>query len=240
MLDLVRFLTGLAADLLRTRSALVAESALLRQQLIVAKRKLTGRVRWVPWQRFTMGLAARIAPTWRSCTLLAPARDDPALAPTRLPALLALGVQAYGTAPPRIAADTIALIEQMATNNRLWCAERIRGELLKLDIHVAKRTIQKYMRRVAGPQPPGQRWATFLRTHAHETWACDFLQTYDLLFHPIFAFFVIAIGYFNSARPHQGIRQQVPDGPTTAVDVGRTIVEIPVLGGLHHGYRRAA
>jgi Integrase core domain len=44
----------------------------------------------------------------------------------------------------------------------------------------------------------------------------------------------------NSARPHQGIRRQVPDGPTPAVDVGRRIVEIPVLGGLHHEYRRAA
>lgn len=79
----------------------------------------------------------------------------------------------------------------MATNNRLWGAERIRGERRKLDICVAKRTIQKHMRRVAGPRPPGQRWATFLRTHAHETWACDFLQTSDLLVRPIFAFFVI-------------------------------------------------
>jgi transposase InsO family protein len=33
-----------------------------------------------------------------------------------------------------------------------------------------------------------------LRSHAHETWACDFLQTYDLLFRPIFAFFLIELG----------------------------------------------
>jgi hypothetical protein len=70
MRDLVRFLTGLAADLLRGRAALVAENGLLRQQLIVAERKLVGRVRWARWQRFTMGLAARIAPAWRSATLL--------------------------------------------------------------------------------------------------------------------------------------------------------------------------
>ena len=82
----------------------------------------------------------------------------------------------------------------MARNNRLWGAERIRGELLKLDIRVAKRTIQKYLRRVAAPRPPAQRWATILRNHAHETWACDFLQTYDLLFRPIFAFFLIELG----------------------------------------------
>jgi hypothetical protein len=39
--------------------------------------------------------------------------------------------------PRRITADTLALIETMATNNRLWGAERIRGELLKLDLGIA-------------------------------------------------------------------------------------------------------
>jgi hypothetical protein len=45
MRDLVRFLAALAADLLRGRAGLVAENALLRQQLIVAERKLVGRAR---------------------------------------------------------------------------------------------------------------------------------------------------------------------------------------------------
>jgi len=34
----------------------------------------------------------------------------------------------------------------MARDNRLWGAERIRGELLKMGIPLSKRTIQKYMR----------------------------------------------------------------------------------------------
>ena len=63
----------------------------------------------------------------------------------------------------------------MATDNRLWGAERIRGELLKLGIRVCKRTIQKYMRTVRTHQPRGQKWATFLRNHAAQIWACDFL-----------------------------------------------------------------
>ena len=62
----------------------------------------------------------------------------------------------------KIAADTIALIRQMARENRLWGAERIRGELLKLGLRVCKRTIQKYMRAVRTHQPRGQRWATDL------------------------------------------------------------------------------
>ncbi len=61
----------------------------------------------------------------------------------------------------------------MASNNRLWGAERIRGELLKLGIHVCKRTIQKYMRPVRLASPRGQKWSTFLHTHAKQIWACD-------------------------------------------------------------------
>ncbi len=94
---------------------------------------------------------------------------------------------------PKVAAETIALIRQMARENRLWGAERIRGELLKLGIHVCKRTIQKYMRTVRTHQPRGQRWATFLRTHAAQVWARDFLQVSDLFFRPLFAFFLIEL-----------------------------------------------
>ena len=70
MIDVLRFVVGLAADVVRRRAGLVAENALLRQQLIVAQRKIVGRVRWTPWQRFTMGLAARLAPAWRDAALL--------------------------------------------------------------------------------------------------------------------------------------------------------------------------
>jgi len=85
------------------------------------------------------------------------------------------------------------LIRQMARENRLWGAERIRGELLKLGLRVCKRTIQKYMRTVRSQQPRGQKWATFLRNHAADIWACDFLQVTDLFFRPLFAFFVIEL-----------------------------------------------
>src|SRR6266849_11139944 len=35
-----------------------------------------------------------------------------------------------------------------------------------------------------------QSWATFLRNHGHEIWAFDSPQAYDLLFRPLFAFFL--------------------------------------------------
>jgi hypothetical protein len=73
----------------------------------------------------------------------------------------------------------------MAKDNRLWSAERIRGELLKLGIRVCKPTIQKYIRGVRTQQPRGQKWSTFLSNHATDIWACDFLQVTDLFFRPL-------------------------------------------------------
>ncbi len=94
---------------------------------------------------------------------------------------------------PKVAVETIALIKDMARNNRLWGAERIRGELLKLGIRVCKRTIQKYMKQARLLRPGGQNWATFLRNHADSIWACDFLQVTDRFFRSLFAFFMIEL-----------------------------------------------
>jgi putative transposase len=235
----------------------------------------------------------------------------------------------------------------MAASNRLWGADRIRGELLKLGISVAKRTIQRHLRRARPSPPRGQTWATFLRNHAQDIWACDFVQLTDAWFRPLFAFVVTELGsrrivhvgatraptdawvaqqlreatpfgaapkylirdddakygpgfdrvamgsgitplrtpirapranaicerligslrrecldhilfvseahlrrvlheyarYFNHSRPHQGIDQHVPEprgNGVGSVDSAAEIVALPVLGGLHHAYRRAA
>ncbi len=48
--------------------------------------------------------------------------------------------------------------------------------------------------------------------------------------------------YFNAARPHQGIGQVIPGapGPAPRSRSAAPIVSIPILGGLHHDYRRAS
>jgi putative transposase len=93
-----------------------------------------------------------------------------------------------------LAPDTIALIQRLARENRLWGAERIRGELLKLGIRVAKRTIQKYMRGVRSQSPTGQSWSTFLKTHGQDIWACDFVPVVTLFFQTLCAFVIVHVG----------------------------------------------
>jgi hypothetical protein len=46
------------------------------------------------------------------------------------------------------------------------------------------------------------------------------------------------VRYHNGARPHQGLRQQTPVLAQRPVE--GEIITLPVLGGLHHEYRRAA
>jgi putative transposase len=91
----------------------------------------------------------------------------------------------------------------------LWGAERIRGELHKLGIRVGKRTVQRHMRPVRPPRLGGQTWATFLRTHGREIWACDFLQLTDVLFRPVFAFFVVELG--SRRVVHVGVTRSPTD-----------------------------
>jgi putative transposase len=86
---------------------------------------------------------------------------------------------------PKLITETINLIQQMAKENLLWGAERIRGELLKVDIKVATATIQKYMRRARPPHASSQTWSVFLNHHAKDVWACDFLPVIDLSFRQI-------------------------------------------------------
>jgi transposase InsO family protein len=185
--------SGTLADLVRSKGALIAENALLRQQIIILRRRVK-RPHCTPADRTLRVILASRVRLWRHALLI--------VQPETLRRWHRQGFRLFWrrksqavTSPrkSRVSAETIALIREMAAANRLWGAERIRGELLKLNIRVAKWTIQKYMRGVRSPRRSGQTWATFLRTHAAAIWACDFLPVTDLLFRPVYAFFIIEL-----------------------------------------------
>jgi len=333
------------ADLGRSKSQLMAENALLRQQLIILKRQVK-RPACTKADRLLLVLLARLVRTWKQALFIV--QPETLLRWHRQGFRLFWKQKSRATSTQaKVSAETIALIKEMATNNRLWGAERIRGELLKLGMRVCKRTIQRYMRRVRPPRTRGQNWRTFLRHHTGEMWACDFLQVTDLFFRSLFAFFIIElksrkvihvgvtrsptdawtaqqlreatpyghtpkylirdndskfgpcfarvaatsgikilkipyhapranaicerflgsvrrecldhmlilsekqlhrvlrsyVAYFNQARPHQGIQQQIPEFPVPSAprhNQREKVIAVPVLGGLHHDYRRVA
>jgi putative transposase len=49
------------------------------------------------------------------------------------------------------------------------------------------------------------------------------------------------VGYHGTMRPHQGLGQRIPTStPQRICTDASEVVAVPVLGGLHHGYRAAA
>ncbi len=336
---------GTIGDLARSKPQVIAENVLLRQQLIVLQRSVK-RPHFTPMERVLFVLLASRLQHWQDALLIV--KPETVLRWHREGFRLFWKRKSRATSrESQLPTETITLIKEMAANNRLWGAERIRGELLKVGVKVAKRTVQRYMRQARAPRPSGLTWATFLHNHATDIWACDFLQVHDVFFRPLFAFIITELGsrrivhvgvtraptdawvaqqlreatpfgeaptylirdndakygphfsavatgtgiavlrtpirapranaicerllgsirrecldhivvvseqhlrrvvleyvrYFNHVRPHQGICQRLPVPDEAAGASGGNagnIIAFPVLGGLHHDYRRVA
>src|SRR5258708_28058748 len=202
---------GTVTDLARSKSELVAEDALLRQQLIILRRQVK-RPTCAKTDRLILVLLARASRAWKHALFI--------VQPETLLRWHRQGFRLFwkyksraASSKPKIPAETVALIKEMAAQNRLWGAERIRGEVLKLGIRVSKRTIEKYMRHTRSPRRRGQNWATFLQNHAKDIWAGDFLQITDLFFRSVFAFFIIDM--HSRKVIHVGVHTS-PRSPTDA------------------------
>ncbi len=180
-----------AADLTRSKADLIAENALLRQQLIVLHRQVK-KPSFSQSDRLWFVLLASRVKSWRNALLIF--KPDTLLRWHRQGFRLVWKLKSSNRGGrPKLDTETVALIQQVAQENRLWGAERIRGELLKLGLSVAKHTIQKYMARVRRDKPASQTWSTFLKNHAKDIWACDFLPVTDAWFRPVYLFFIVEL-----------------------------------------------
>lgn len=191
------------SDLLRSRADLMAENALLRQQLIVLSRQVK-RPQLTTGDRIRLVFLARLTQFWQSALLIV--QPDALLRWHRdLFRRYWKWKSKSQNRQPRIPEATIALIKQMAAENHIWGAEKIHGELLKLGITVSKRTIQKYMKT---PRQTGQNWTTFLKNHTADIWACDFTIVHTLLFKPL------TIPVFLEHQTRQIVHAAVTTSPT--------------------------
>ena len=163
---MVAFLTQLLLAIrsrFTRRARLEAENLLLRQQLVVLRRKSPKRVRLWNIDRLLLVWLYRLYPSLLDAIII--------VQPETVLHWHRRGFRAYWRwksrqigGRPRIDSDIRALIRRMSRENPLWGAPRIHGELLMLGIEVAESTVSRYM--VRRRRPPSQGWKTFLRNHA--------------------------------------------------------------------------
>jgi hypothetical protein len=123
-------LLGLLADLGRSKSQLIAENAFLRKPLIILSRKVK-RPACTQADRTLLVLLARSVYTWQHALFIV--QPETLLRWHReLFRLVWKRKSKAASHTPKIAAETIAFVREMTVNNRLWGAERIRGELLQV------------------------------------------------------------------------------------------------------------
>ncbi len=201
---------GTLADLARSKSALVAENAFLRHQLAILHRGAR-RPRCTRADRALLVLLASHVRAWRSALLLV--QPDTLLRWHRQLFCGDWRRKSRAVAPahrPPLDPETVTLIRAMATAHRRWGAERIRGEFLKRDFRVATSTIQRSLREARPPHRAGQRWATFLRNHAPDIWACDCRPVTALRFRPRYACVIVALE--TRRVVHVGVTRYPTDG----------------------------
>ena len=91
---------------------------------------------------------------------------------------------------PPVDAAIKALVRSMAAANPLWGAPRIHGELLKLGIDVAERTVSRLLPKRRSP--PSQTWRTFLTNHVRDLVSVDFFTVPTAGLRVLFVFVVLA------------------------------------------------
>jgi putative transposase len=91
---------------------------------------------------------------------------------------------------PAVNAEIKALVTRMAAANPLWGPPRIHGELLKLGIDVAERTVSRLLPKRCSP--PSQTWRTFLANHVRDLVSIDFFTVPTAQLRVLFVLVVLA------------------------------------------------
>src|SRR5712692_7192809 len=174
----------------KSKSRLEAGNAVLRHQLIVLRRKVRGRAQFANNDRWFLIQMYRWFPSILTVVTI--------VQPETLVRWHRAGFRRYWRwksnsrgGRPQIEMELRAQIRQMSTENQLWGAPRIHGELLKLGFSVAQSTVARYMVKRRGP--PSQGWRTFLRNYAPDIAAMDLFVVPTIGFKLLYGFVIVRI-----------------------------------------------
>jgi putative transposase len=184
---------SLARLALTPRAQLAAENLFLRKQLALYQERHVKPKRPDPATRVVLVVLSRLL-DWRALlTVVQPAT----LIRWHRQGWRLLWRWAARPGRPPIPRELQRLIVSMAQANPTWGEERIANELrVKLGLTVSPRTVGRYLR-AQRPRRGGrrsQRWATFVRNHAHAVIACDFFTTVTVRFRILYVFVVLEVG----------------------------------------------
>jgi len=145
----------IARTRLKSRTSLEAENLVLRQQVLVLSRKSRSRVRLRNIDRLIFVWLYRFFPAILNAITV--------VKPETIIRWHRSGFRAYWRwksrrcgGRPKIDREIRDLIRRMSTENPLWGAPRIHGELLMIGIEVAQSTVARYVTGRRGS--PSQGW----------------------------------------------------------------------------------
>src|SRR5919201_283653 len=189
MITLRLHLLRLLPFLIGGHRQLALENLALRQQLAVYKRTVirpplrrTDRLFWV-------GLAT-IWTRWRQALVIVTPATVLQWQRRRFREYWTRLSRHASEGRPQVHPEIRTLIIRMATANPLWGAPRIHGELLKLGINVAERTVSRLMPK-RRPRP-SQTWRTFLANHVRDLVSLDFFTVPTARLRVLFVLVVLA------------------------------------------------
>jgi hypothetical protein len=188
----------LLVGLFRSHAAREAETAFLRQQLVVLKRSAPARLRLRTADRLIFVWLYRLFPFLLEAAVV--------FKPETLVRWHRSGFRLYWrwksrrrVGRPAVPADIRDLIRTISRDNPLWGAPRIHGELLKLGIDIAQSTVAKYTSQRRGPRSPG--WQTFLRNHTSHIAGIDLFVVPTVGFKLLYGLVILVWSSDGSSGP---------------------------------------
>src|SRR6201981_4039294 len=190
MIGLLWFVVAVLASPFKSRIRLEAENATLRHQLVVLRRKLEGRAHLTTKDRWFFVQLYRWFPSILPALMI--------IRPATLLRWHRAGFRRYWRWKSRrrggrrpIEAELRALIRKMSTENWLWGAPRIHGDLFTLGFSVAQSTVARDMAKHRCP--PSQGWRAFLQNPAPDIAAMDLFVVPTIGFKLLYGFVIVRI-----------------------------------------------